>query len=130
MMNAQKRKEYQIRWHKLDKVRHPERYHYYEVKWRANNRAKCKNNSRVLIKQNKELINDIKTHTPCADCGLHFPHWIMEFDHVTEEKNFCLGTAQGSIYKILSEMMICDLVCANCHRTRTYRRRNGIPTNV
>jgi len=52
----------------------------------------------------------------------------MHFDHRPGEiKEFEIGFAvRGySRRRILAEIAKCDLVCANCHAVRTYRRRIG-----
>lgn len=58
---------------------------------------------------------------PCADCGGRFPPECMDFDHVRGEK--IRGVAQMMHYskaRLCAEILKCELVCANCHRTRTY----------
>ena len=65
---------------------------------------------------------------PCSDCGLRFHFAAMHFDHRPgETKDFEIGFAvRGySRNRILAEIAKCDLVCANCHAVRTYRRRHG-----
>jgi len=67
-------------------------------------------------------------NVPCADCGRCYPHYVMDFDHRPgEEKNFNLSVAAGqtrlSWQRIEAEIAKCDVVCANCHRERTYQRR-------
>jgi hypothetical protein len=52
----------------------------------------------------------------------------MDFDHRPgETKCFNLAIAAGqtrlSWAKMLAEIAKCDVVCANCHRKRTHRRR-------
>lgn len=62
---------------------------------------------------------------PCADCGVRYPHFVMDFDHrPNEAKSFLLGNARcRKIADIEAEIRKCDVVCANCHRFRTDRRR-------
>lgn len=64
-----------------------------------------------------------------ADCLQIFPPPCMDFDHLE-------GTVKlGSINKMLTasmevlkaEIAKCELVCANCHRLRTTKRRRGVP---
>lgn len=65
---------------------------------------------------------------PCADCGfIPVVPDQMDFDHVRGTKILPLARLAGrggSIEKIVEEINKCDLVCANCHRLRTYKRRN------
>jgi 5-methylcytosine-specific restriction endonuclease McrA len=63
---------------------------------------------------------------PCADCHQTFHPEAMEFDHVRGEKgkNISRLVVQRTPTKKLDEELAkCDLVCANCHRVRTYERR-------
>lgn len=65
---------------------------------------------------------------PCLDCGFvpEIPEQ-MDFDHVRGEKTREVTrlAAQGcGIKRIQEEIDKCDLVCSNCHRLRTYKRRN------
>ena len=62
---------------------------------------------------------------PCMDCGRRWPHWIMEFDHRPGAQK--LGevgalAARAPRRVVLEEMAKCDVVCANCHRNRTWER--------
>jgi len=61
---------------------------------------------------------------PCEDCGVRYQPWQMDFDHLPgEEKLFEIGQGLGRTRESLSaEIAKCDLVCANCHRDRTYQR--------
>ena len=78
-------------------------------------------------KIHRELAFKLKS-VPCTDCGGFFPHYIMEFDHVPERgpKLFSIGAAISQhmpLSRLLKEVSKCDVVCSNCHRTRTYKRR-------
>lgn len=63
---------------------------------------------------------------PCMDCGNIFPPCAMDFDHVKGKKTYSIATLASSskswelIYK---EIQKCELVCSNCHRVRTYNRK-------
>ncbi len=63
---------------------------------------------------------------PCADCGIRYPHEVMEFDHVRGEKKWSvsIGMSRKEPWSaVLAEAEKCDLVCANCHRIRTMNCR-------
>lgn len=64
---------------------------------------------------------------PCADCGIKYPYWIMQFDHVRGEKLFNIRHKvwKLGIAKISEEIEKCEIVCANCHADRTHRRQNS-----
>lgn len=61
---------------------------------------------------------------PCCDCRIMYPFYVMEFDH-REGKEFNIGGSYSymGMKAILREIAKCDVVCANCHRERSYRRR-------
>jgi len=66
---------------------------------------------------------------PCRDCGGHFPPFAMEFDH--RDPTLKSGTVTQMIgragtMRILDEVAKCDIVCANCHRARTAKRRDAL----
>ncbi len=73
----------------------------------------------------RDLIDGFKD-TPCQDCKIKYPPYVMDFDHRPEEiKNFNLAKAvwgNTSRECIVKEIQKCDLVCANCHRIRTHNR--------
>ena len=61
---------------------------------------------------------------PCADCGIQYPSWVMQFDHVRGEKKFDIAQASSASEKrLLEEIAKCEVVCANCHAERTYDRK-------
>ena len=60
------------------------------------------------------------------DCGKNYPYWVMDFDHVRGEKSFNLSKyrySHANIKMVQEEIDKCDLVCSNCHRDRTHKRR-------
>lgn len=72
---------------------------------------------------------------PCADCGLKYPPYVMDFDHVRGVKSFNIS-AKGrvcSMEKLMEEVSKCEIVCSNCHRIRTAKRtplRCGVIRNA
>ena len=79
-------------------------------------------------KRNVEYIRGIKASTPCADCGNYYPAPAMQFDHVRGEKLFILASTSTTNIgraRIDTEIAKCDVVCANCHAMRTFKRRSG-----
>lgn len=75
--------------------------------------------------RNKQIIWDAKS-VPCADCGVQYDPWIMQFDHLPQyEKEFNISAATThSLKRLMAEIAKCEVVCANCHVNRTYQRRN------
>ena len=73
----------------------------------------------------KVAIRSYKENHPCSDCSKSYPWFVMEFDHVPErgKKTIDISCALQSRWKferILKEIEKCDVVCANCHRIRTF----------
>jgi hypothetical protein len=70
------------------------------------------------------LIEYFRSH-PCVDCGEIDPV-VLEFDHL-RDKSFAIGPeiSRKAWKSILEEMEKCEVVCANCHRRRTARRRGA-----
>lgn len=64
---------------------------------------------------------------PCFDCHICWPSYVMEFDHRPGTvKVFCIGnwtTTARSLSSLQEEVQKCDLLCANCHRMRTWGER-------
>jgi len=70
--------------------------------------------------ENRKRVQEYKEASPCMDCGVSYPYYVMELHH-------CRGTKRGHVSQMLSrhawptievEIAKCDLVCANCHRMR------------
>lgn len=72
------------------------------------------------------LVEEILKHKslPCPDCGNSFHFSAMDFDHVRGEKLFDISAITGStsLETLRAEIKKCEVVCANCHRLRTWRR--------
>ncbi len=73
----------------------------------------------------KEQVLAAKEGKPCMDCGVVYPVYVMDFDHVRGEKLFEISrmTKRGfTPMRLAQEIAKCDLVCSNCHRIRTFTR--------
>lgn len=74
----------------------------------------------------RKYLQEVKEATPCADCKENFPYYIMDFDHLPgTEKKFEIGGANSatSLQALKDEIAKCEVVCANCHRHRTFMRQ-------
>jgi hypothetical protein len=73
----------------------------------------------------RDYVNELKKK-PCMDCGRVYPPYVMEFDHVRGTKDRSISRAVRDLLswqRLEAEIAKCDLVCANCHRIRTFARR-------
>lgn len=65
---------------------------------------------------------------PCMDCGVQYPWYVMEFDHrpgtgkIDKVSDMIARYAWGVV---LTEIEKCDVVCANCHHSRTWNRAHA-----
>lgn len=88
-------------------------------------RNKLSENARINnIKKAKRLYVAKVKDRPCMDCGAKYPFYVMDMDHREGEKKV-MGIAAmltRSWEVIKAELEKCDVVCANCHRIRTYKR--------
>jgi hypothetical protein len=73
--------------------------------------------------ERRQIVLEAKSR-PCADCGVQYPYYVMDFDHRDGgSKEFALNSIQRVTKRaVLREMTKCDVVCSNCHRERTHRR--------
>jgi hypothetical protein len=85
----------------------------------------------VLMSITEQLpaLQKYKEDQGCSDCGLNYPHFILEFDHRPGERKF------GNVYRVLkkygsdkawAEVKKCDVVCSNCHKLRTHGREQEL----
>jgi hypothetical protein len=100
------------------------REHYLANRQRYVDQARRRKQALALERTNY-LLEYFRTH-PCVDCGEH-DAVVLEFDHLGD-KSFDVGQSlpYRSWQSILDEIAKCDVVCANCHRRRTARRRGSL----
>jgi hypothetical protein len=69
----------------------------------------------------------VAKEVPCTDCGGRFPYYVMDFDHTGADKSQLVSKLVnfGATQRLVDEMAKCEVVCANCHRVRTWRRMHG-----
>lgn len=88
-----------------------------EVYYEKGKRQKAKEK---LIKQ-KWLTEYFKDH-PCVDCG-ETDILVLEFDHLGDkEYSISKLLQEGTMDNLKKEIDKCEVVCANCHKRRTYTR--------
>ena len=69
----------------------------------------------------KEFVRRYKILVGCKDCGYKTNPVALDFDHITDNKLINVSNAK-SIKQAKEEIRKCEVVCANCHRIRTYNR--------
>jgi hypothetical protein len=95
--------------------------------WRKANPNSVAQAARRKLVKTKEYLRAAKSK-PCMDCGVQYPYYVMQFDHVRGTKEYTLASSgRISIPKLQAEIQKCDVVCANCHATRTFNRLNSDP---
>lgn len=79
----------------------------------------------------RKIIHEAKDR-PCVDCGQRFHFAAMDFDHLphySKRANISWLVGCGMVSALKIELRKCDVVCANCHRVRTYNRMHGMSSN-
>lgn len=92
----------------LEKIRSYDREN--QVKSRAERRA---------------WLDAFKVKAGCIDCGYKAHPRALDFDHIGTDKTCDVGRMMHNRTAwtlILAEIAKCEVVCANCHRVRTYER--------
>lgn len=91
--------------------------------WSAeSNRQTAQKYGRDRRSASRKFLQEVKQSSPCVDCGENYPYWMMDFDHLGD-KSFNVSRSSGkTIEQLKEEIAKCELVCANCHRNRTYMR--------
>jgi len=68
------------------------------------------------------------------DCGDLHPYFVMDFDHRDPATKVAEVSQLVKNYtpwdRVLDEIAKCDLVCANCHRLRTYKGQHCYKTRL
>lgn len=84
----------------------------------------CSSRNKKRVEYLQSIIRKAKD-VPCKDCNIRYQFYIMDFDHIdSKEKLFTIGQTgrYASEENLLKEIAKCDVVCANCHRARTFSR--------
>jgi hypothetical protein len=97
-------------------------YQRHKVKTRKRIHAR----NRRIMRENRRRVAEQKHMAACLDCGEKHPHWKMQFDHLDPKLKLLeislMVSHAFSWERIQQEMLLCELVCANCHADRTFKR--------
>jgi hypothetical protein len=104
-------------------------YHakYMKEVWYPKNKEKHISFVRRNKQQVTDFIQEYKRAGSCADCGFSGKEhpYVLDFDHL-QGGTTNIGSWSHSVLSIKAitmEMEKCELVCANCHRKRTFKNK-------
>lgn len=111
----------------------PEQQKAAQKAWYERNKELTKQRTKDKRSNNKKFVTEYKlANSICTDCKISYPPHVLDFDHL-RDKSFQIGgkgIKDYSIDKIKEEIAKCEIVCANCHRHRTYMRSINKPRAV
>lgn len=76
-------------------------------------------------KERRSILDEIKLAQGCQECGYKKHPAALDFDHINpSEKEFTIGTSYTSvsIKRLLDEVAKCQVLCANCHRIKSFHQ--------
>src|SRR3990167_3542736 len=103
---------------------HPDRAKAARVEWGKKHPEHARLARKRCLDRNRKFLRELRSDTPCSDCGNNFPWYVMEFDH-RDGRNGSLCVTQyirWCVRRLKEEISKCDIVCANCHAIRTHNR--------
>ncbi|MBI3521988.1 MAG: hypothetical protein HY071_02665 [Chloroflexi bacterium] len=91
-----------------------------ELRERRRRRKNAATYRSLKVRRKRRKADLIQTRGGCCEeCGYDASPAALEFHHRDPAtKEFALGNFQGTWDRLLREAEKCDLLCANCHRTR------------
>lgn len=96
-------------------------------RWRARNPEHLREWRRQRRIERYAALAVIKLERGCADCGYREHAVALDFDHVHDDKAFNISSQiHRSWESVLAEVAKCEVVCANCHRVRSQKRRDAL----
>lgn len=100
-----------------EKQKEAQRRHYID------NKEKYSKRNKTYREKVRDYVRREKESSPCMDCGIKYPYYVMEFDHLhSKEKTVSWLASRGTMNQVVEEIKKCDLVCSNCHKKRTWQR--------
>ena len=78
--------------------------------------------------ERRDVVTAIKLARGCADCSYNRHHAALDFDHrdrAEKHRTVSWLVSHNSPWStLMAEIDKCDVVCANCHRIRSFDRRD------
>lgn len=100
----------------------------------VNERQRLSTRNKLYRIKIRQLAHESKLNKPCADCGIIYNPVCMDYDHrpgtIKCFQISCVAHNWTSIKQLHDEIAKCDIVCANCHRMRTFKRSGKIPPDA
>lgn len=87
-------------------------------------KEKMLSRQRMIRTKVSAFIQEYKQGKKCSDCKEDYPYWMLEFDHL-DNKSFTISHYRShtvDLELIKKEIEKCEIVCANCHKNRTFLR--------
>ncbi len=112
----------------MSKVKGGSQYQKFGKSHYQRNRQDYIDKAKRRREKNWQYIKDIKKKGKCVDCGIK-DYRVLEFDHMPQFPKYKMISKMAnegySIPKLEEEINKCELRCANCHRVKTYERRQA-----
>ena len=102
-----------------------EKQNEYNRAWYRRNRKRVVGKTSARRRLICLWLREYKSLKPCVDCGAVYPHYVMDLDHrdpETKVDHLSNMVRRKGLGAVKAEVEKCDLVCANCHRIRTFER--------
>jgi hypothetical protein len=87
------------------------------------NPGRIRDGKKRSVERAKKMVEDFLRKSKCVVCGND--DWVvLEFDHLGDKLYDVSTMVQDGLglETIMREIEKCEVVCANCHRRRTYQR--------
>lgn len=79
---------------------------------------------KITVAEIRRRLTALKLERGCMDCGYRTHPAALDFDHARGVKSVNLSQISEKYWSVVAhEIEKCDVVCANCHRVRTTKRR-------
>src|SRR5439155_1449789 len=95
----------------------------YQREYRRRNRAKTLVYQAAWRARGRATLAAAKA-SGCIDCGNKDPR-VLDFDHVRGEKADCVSRLFRAPKRLTEELAKCEVRCSNCHRIKTWERRQA-----
>ena len=102
---------------------------YHRDNWERH-MAQIRSRRKRIRQENRERVLTYLALHPCVDCGVSDTR-VLDFDHLRDKRGNISRLRNSYDWAVIeAEIAKCDVVCANCHRIRTYERRRASSTGA